>query len=290
MFGYVRPQKEELKVKEFELYRAVYCGLCKTMGKRYAHSFRVTLSYDFVFLALLQLYLTGESVSFEKKRCFAHPTKKRVMMKSNSAMERATDVAAILLCHSVNDKIADGRKLKRAASRFASLFAKRYRKKAIKKYGMGETDSFVKDKLDILSKLEKDNCDSLDRPASNSGEILSLISSYGLKDEKQKRIAEEIGYNIGRVIYILDAADDVDDDLKNGCYNPLLAVYGTPEKAKEKREALETTVRLALKAASDALALADEGDPGVFAILDNAFRLGILKTAEDIFKERKYHD
>ena len=29
MFGYVRPFKPELRMKEYEAYKAVYCGLCK---------------------------------------------------------------------------------------------------------------------------------------------------------------------------------------------------------------------------------------------------------------------
>jgi hypothetical protein len=31
MFGYVRPYRDELKVKDYELYRAVYCGLCHSL-------------------------------------------------------------------------------------------------------------------------------------------------------------------------------------------------------------------------------------------------------------------
>ena len=35
MFGYVRPYKPELKVKEYELFRAAYCGLCWSLKEKY---------------------------------------------------------------------------------------------------------------------------------------------------------------------------------------------------------------------------------------------------------------
>ena len=53
MFGYIRPQKGELLVREFEQYRGVYCGLCKQLGKSYGFAARMTLSYDCTFLGLL---------------------------------------------------------------------------------------------------------------------------------------------------------------------------------------------------------------------------------------------
>ena len=35
MFGYLQVRKSELLVREWEAYKAVYCGLCKQMGKDY---------------------------------------------------------------------------------------------------------------------------------------------------------------------------------------------------------------------------------------------------------------
>ena len=288
MFGYVRPLKGELKVKEYELYRAVYCGLCRTMGRRYGHSFRLSLSYDFVFLALLHLDLTGEECAFEKKRCPAHPTKKRLMMKENSALRSSCDVAALMLYHDMRDKIADRDGAKSFLARLALPFASRFRKKAIKKYGGAELDSFMKEKLDTLSSLEKSGCDSPDRVAGVSGELLGKCAEYGLTDETQRRIASEIGLRIGRAIYLLDAADDVDEDEKKARYNPLLAENASASKAKTKRTQLETALLLELKRADDALSLSGGKDPGGRALLENAFRLGLPETADEIFKERHY--
>ncbi len=290
MFGYVRPKKGELKVKEYELYRAVYCGLCRTMGRRYGHSFRLSLSYDFVFLALLHLDLTGEECAFEKKRCPAHPMKKRLMMKENDALRSSCDVAALMLYHDLRDKIADRDGAKSFLARLTLPFASRFRKKAIKKYGCGSLDTFMREKLDALSALEKDGCTEPDRVAGVSGELLGKCAEYGLTEETHKRIAAEIGLRIGRVIYLIDAVDDLDSDEEKRHYNPLIAENGSAREAKTKRLRLETALLLDLKRADDALSLSDGKDPGVRALLENAFRLGLPETADEIFKEKNYHD
>ena len=69
MFGYIRVSKGDLKVKEYEFYKAVYCTLCKTMGREYSLLSRFTLSYDFTFLALLNMSLKDGCDAVEKKHC-----------------------------------------------------------------------------------------------------------------------------------------------------------------------------------------------------------------------------
>ena len=59
MFGYVRPLRDELKCRDFDLYRAVYCGLCAAMRRRYGWLAPMFLNYDFTFLALLLSLAAG---------------------------------------------------------------------------------------------------------------------------------------------------------------------------------------------------------------------------------------
>ena len=53
MFGYVRPVRAELKGKDFDLYRATYCGLCRCMRRACGPLAPLFLNFDFTFLALL---------------------------------------------------------------------------------------------------------------------------------------------------------------------------------------------------------------------------------------------
>ena len=66
MFGYVRIYKPELKMAEFEHYQGVYCSLCKQLGKRYVVMARMTLSYDFTFLAVFRMALSDTCTGFKK--------------------------------------------------------------------------------------------------------------------------------------------------------------------------------------------------------------------------------
>ena len=78
MFGYVRPLKPELRLKEYERYRAYYCGLCRAMGDCTGQCSRLTLSYDAVFLATVRCYLTNETPTVKPIRCLLHPLRRRL--------------------------------------------------------------------------------------------------------------------------------------------------------------------------------------------------------------------
>ena len=60
MFGYIKPFQPELKVREAEDYKAIYCGLCKELGRSYGIFARMTLSYDFAFMAMLFMQVVIE--------------------------------------------------------------------------------------------------------------------------------------------------------------------------------------------------------------------------------------
>ena len=112
MFGYIRACKPELKMKEFETYKAVYCSLCRRLGKSYGMLSRMTLSYDFTFLALLNMSLSDGCVAFEQKRCAFNPLKKCNYCKCDDALELPSAAAMIMLYYKILDNIADERGFK----------------------------------------------------------------------------------------------------------------------------------------------------------------------------------
>ena len=103
MFGYVKVNNSELKVKEYEFYRGTYCGLCRSMGKCTGQCSRMTLNYDFVFLALVRMALDTPKIHFEQKRCLAHPFKKRNSMERNEALDYCSATSAILNYQKIKD-------------------------------------------------------------------------------------------------------------------------------------------------------------------------------------------
>ena len=107
MFGYVKAYKPELRIKEFEFYKAVYCSLCRDLGKKYGIVSRFSLSYDFTFLALLQMSLVGGCAPTERKRCVCNPLKKCNYLCSGGLPEMPIAAAEIMLYSKLNDNIAD---------------------------------------------------------------------------------------------------------------------------------------------------------------------------------------
>ena len=287
MFGYVKPDYRELKVKEYDLYKSAYCGLCRVMGKRYSYIYKMSLSYDFVFMVLLRLYASPENVSFTKRRCIAHPTKKKVMMEENSALSLASDVGVIMLYHDFLDKINDKDGFKSFVCKLIMPELKRLRKKACKNENISAFDKFVEERLKNLSNIEKDSTPSVDIPSEEFGLILAEALSIGYEGTN-KRITYEIGKNIGKWIYIIDAVDDIDRDEKNKNYNPFLATFENADEAKRNGQMISTALLNTLAAADKALALLDNTDKNVYEILSNIIRLGNTKIQEEILNKNNY--
>ncbi|MBQ7968573.1 MAG: hypothetical protein IJ292_01995 [Clostridia bacterium] len=288
MFGYIRPDSKELKVKEYELYKSAYCGLCRVMGKRYSFLYKMSLSYDFVFMVLLRLYCSEEMPSFSRKRCIAHPTKKKVMMDENEALDTASDVGVIMLYHDFLDKINDKDGIKSFFCRLALPELKRLRKKACRSSELiAFFDQSVNQSLKELSEYEKQNCPSIDLPAEAFGSILGNALSVGYEGDK-KRTVYEIGRNLGKWIYISDALDDIDKDEKTKKYNPFLATFKNAEEAKKHGNTVSNALLNQLNNAYNALILLDGNDKGVYNILDNIIRIGNINTQEEILKRNGF--
>jgi len=223
MFGYVRPLAAEMKVRENEMFRAVYCGLCRAMGHHTGCASRLTLSYDFVFLAVLRSVLTKTDLMPEYHRCAVHPLKKRAMAADNDVFAYCAAAAACLTREKLSDDIRDERGLRRAASSMLRPAASAMCRRA---GGITVPEAEIRDSLSELHSLEAENCPSVDRTAACFGRLLSRVFAEGLPDP-QSRIAGEIGWAVGQFIYVIDAADDVADDIRAGKYNPFSAMYGT---------------------------------------------------------------
>ena len=172
MFGYVKPVSPELLVREYEFYRAVYCGICRSMRRHTGIGSTVTLSYDSVFLALVRmLYLPDSDIGVESHRCIAHPVKKRAMLKENSAIEYTARAFAILTYYKIRDDISDEGSFKKLAATAISPITASAKNRA----GIIPLEKIVHDGLAAISALEEEGCASVDRPAEIFGDILGEI-------------------------------------------------------------------------------------------------------------------
>jgi len=242
MFGYVKIRRSELRVREYEYYRASYCGLCRSMGKCTGQCSRLALSYDFAFLANVRMELSGRVPTFRRRRCLAHPTKKRTMVEPNDELCYCADAAAVLSYEKCRDDVADERGLRRLRARLRKMLLHGAYRRARKR--VPELAAAVRQLLCDLRALEREKRPSADAPAAIFGELLARIVSYGLTGE-HVQIAGAIGRQTGRFIYLVDAIDDLDEDAKRGRYNPLLLLYGGKPNDEERaglRDALLVTL------------------------------------------------
>lgn len=217
MFGFVRPLRGELKVREWERFQSVYCGLCHTIRRHYGIFQTSLLSYDCTYLALILDSLESGGGDTCRKRCMMHPLRKRTCACESEGLIRAAAVSVILQWHKLGDTISDEHGLKRFAARFLRFFLRRGYQKAAR--DLPEFDHCTLQCLTQLSELERQKTASLDRPADAFANILrAAVAGYN----GDSRILEEMFYHTGRWIYLVDACADINDDFASGSYNPVI--------------------------------------------------------------------
>lgn len=212
MFGYLRPVEPELKIKDFHYFRAYYCGLCRTMGKRLGQASRFTLSYEATFLALLLAALSPGEEQLVTGRCLVHPGRKRLFLVNNPILDYAADINILLVYYKLLDDWHNERSVKGLLGTGIFALAKNRASQS-----SGELALKVAWELDNLEQLEKASCPSVDRAAEPFARIMrELFAVPGAPPELLN-----FAYELGRWLYLVDAFDDLEADLASGAYNPL---------------------------------------------------------------------
>lgn len=283
MFGYVKPVISDLLVKEYEFYKATYCGICRSMKKHTGALSNVTITYDSVFLALVRMaYAEGLDFKTETRRCIAHPLKKKCMLMDNDAIEYTARAFAILTYYKMLDDLSDEKFIKKAAVTLVRPITSRARTLA----DLTPLEEIAADRLRKISELEKDACPSVDLPADFFGELLGEIFAYGLSDE-MRLVTYECGFHLGRFIYAADAAEDYEKDRKSGSYNPYVLAYGGKTLSDENKRSIKNGLLLECKRIEAAVNLMNfRGKATIENIIKNIIYLGLVKRI-DFLDERK---
>lgn len=272
MFGYIRICKDELKVREFNLFRSYYCGLCKTLKREYGFASRMGLSYDVTFLALLLSSVMEDKTKVCPERCIANPLRKRPVAVQTDYLEYTAAVNVILICAKLKDDWRDEHSVK---ALFSLPLFMRARRKIKKLYP--ELLQTTEEHLQNLSQLERDKCSELDRLANEFGMIMqSVFDAPVLADTAARRILAHMGYGLGRFIYIMDAYKDRERDAKEKSFNPFLLSQEPVSAEKVKNSLLFT---LSDVSNSYQLLKIKSNRP----ILDNIIYLGLSEGLEKVF-------
>ena len=343
MLGYITPDKPELKVREYEMYSAYYCGICKAIKRRHGEIPRLVLSYDSVLLAMIlsavydlgkgagkgtdkdagssqtgyeysdgahRPYLSSTGPTVKLERCIIHPVKKRAIVYNDAAVDYAADMLVALAYYKFKDDWTDEKKVLGALGMLA--FNNLHRKIT----GMyPETCGIINKSIAKLSELEKENCQSMDEAAEPFAQLMKAVFSGfplkigrriaaaktedaetieddikteeqlagdDVKTEEQLNEAElksllgEIGYNVGKWVYLIDAVDDLEKDLGKNRYNPLKGI----KNDENYKSRVEFSLICTLENAS--LALKKLGLEKNKGIIENIIYFGLFKKTESI--------
>lgn len=248
MFGYVTPLKPELKIREYESFKSYYCGVCMHIKDGFGNIPRMSLNYDMTFLGLLLDGLHEEERSFKIQRCIAHPLKKKPMIVNNKALAYAAAMNVSLVYYKLLDDVADDRSMK---SKVSSIILSPYKSKFNRNVTI--INDIIEENLKKLSYLEVEkrfsSIDEIAHPFSEIvGKILNLYPEEFEGDSEEIRgNLYELGYSLGKWIYIIDALDDLKEDMEKNKFNPINYLYNTNNKTYEElmgeiRDRMEFTI------------------------------------------------
>ena len=248
MFGYVTPLKPELKIREYESFKSYYCGICMHIKDGFGNIPRMSLNYDMTFLGLLLDGVHKEERSFKIQRCIAHPLKKKPMIVNNKALAYAAAMNVSLVYYKLLDDVADDRSMK---SKVSSIILSPYKSKFNRNVTI--INDIIEENLKKLSYLEVEkrfsSIDEIAHPFSEIvGKILNLYPEEFEGDSEEIRgNLYELGYSLGKWIYIIDALDDLKEDMEKNKFNPIDYLYNTDSKTYEElmeeiRDRMEFTI------------------------------------------------
>lgn len=307
MLGYVVSYKPEMKVREAEMYKGYYCGVCKSISRRYGQLPRLVLSYDAALLAILIDCTFHMAEDFTKEGCIINPFKKKIIVNS-CAVDYAADAMLLLAWYKLLDDVKDEGKVsaKVLTGTMKGLY-KRLKEKQPK------LDHIIESCLGELDVLEKEKCSSLDQAADSFSRLMQELLAIGfdyVKDHytengfldnideeefKNKReILKSLGYHLGKWIYVIDAYDDIEENVITKAYNPLIYRfdYKLEESAADFKKRIRADVErnLTMYLAQIARSLDLLGVKKNKGIIDNVVYIGLLKKTEDVLNKGENKD
>lgn len=225
MYGYISCSRNSLNAEEQERYQEIYCGLCRKLGREYGQLGRLSLSYDMTFLILFLSSLYEPEEKREPFRCGLHPRREK-MAAENKFTGYAADMTIVLAYYKCLDDWKDeNKRLKKMyASGIKGAF-QRVREKYPRQCRV------ITEGIQRLDEIERTSVRNPDAAVNCSGRMLSEL--FVTEEDFWSGSLRDFGFELGKFIYLMDAAMDYDSDRKKHSYNPLICAGMRPEDMKE---------------------------------------------------------
>lgn len=281
MFGYVTPYKMELKIKDYEMFKAYYCGLCISIKNNFSNLCRMTLNYDMTFLGILLDSLEYSKHKYVVTKCIAHPMKKKPKVIDNRALDYAAFCNVSLVYYKLLDDYNDDNSL---SKKFISMYIKKFINKS--KEDLSPILVNIEENINKLSSLEKSqNVISIDELSDPFASLTAFIISYYYKNENFFNDLYNLGYNLGRWIYIIDAFDDLKEDMEKHKFNAINKAFNVENLPYEDliiKEGNRIEFNLIMSANSTSEALDKLPMNKNKDLLFNILQLGLMNKIETI--------
>ena len=276
MFGYIKPLEPQLRVCELDTYKAVYCGVCRGLSKKFGPIARCTLSYDFTFIAMLHAALHDAAPTFSAQRCPLNPFKKKPHFDYCESIEFSCEMAILMLREKCVDNVKDSSFIPKLGWSVLTPVIESISAETERKYP--DASQVARDMTIAQQKAEDLGSDAgidicCDPTANALGEMLSMMS----ENDIEKRILHRLGYMLGRYMYLCDAIDDLDDDIEHGHFNPL--------KNYADQSEFDAILKFTAAEAANAYALLDIKH--FKEILDNIMFMGLSSISHNLIERRK---
>lgn len=215
--------------------RVNYCGTCKTVGSLYGQKARFLLNHDAVFLAEILSAAANEKVtdwhkSYQSFNCLSLPKTEMPM-----SLKFAATTNVILTEFKLADHIADEKKrrYKFTQKTFSKEFQKAEKLLNEWSFPLENVKAILEEQPVIESEVRgKNTAEILENLAAPTAETTAVFFSEGAKVCGAKKLENElykIGFNFGKLIYLIDALEDYEKDFRGEKFNAIRAAFSLNE-------------------------------------------------------------
>lgn len=220
MFGYLDIDKGTLEKGQIGLWQTFMCGLCFSTKKLYGNFPRMFITNDVNFFNVLFHSIKGCDVEIEHRHCFSHPVKKQTVLQQTELTDRLSTAGILLTYWNIYDDTVDGGSLSKKTA--LKAFNRAYKKA---KSNFPEMDEMLARSYKELREMETQGSGGIDRIAHAFAQLSEEFATLVLQEDATEHV-KTLCYNLGKWIYLIDALDDAEKDLRKKEYNPLVAHYG----------------------------------------------------------------
>ena len=231
MFGNLVAATNVLSEDELARYRACYCGLCRSLQHCFGQTARLTLNYDMTFLVLLlgSLYEPDETAG--EHVCPRHPVKPQPYVTS-PVSDYAANMNIAMAYLKCRDDWTDDRRLSALAEARTLECAYREVQRLYPRQCTAVTAALAR-----LTELEQAGREDPDAAADCFGDLMEAVFLW--REDRWEQPLRRMAHALGRFIYLLDAAMDLEDDVRRGSYNPFASCAGAADNEDRFRDILK---------------------------------------------------